>query len=130
MATNPRYGALQLFIDGSWIDAGDRVTENVVNPATGEVIGTLPHASAADLDAAAEAASRAFASWRRTPAFDRAKIIRKAADLLRERAEQIATRLVLEQGKPITEARGEAMGAADIFDWTADEGRRTYGRIV
>lgn len=130
MATDPRYGALQLFIDGNWIDAGDRVTEDVVNPATGEAIGTLPHASAADLDAAAEAAASAFASWRRTPAYDRAKIIRKAADLLRERAERIATRLVLEQGKPITEARGEAFGAADIFDWTADEGRRTYGRIV
>ncbi len=130
MATDPRYGALQLFIDGRWIDAGERVTEDVLNPATGEPVGVLPHASRADLDAAAQAAGRAFGAWRKVPAYDRAKIIRKAADLLRERVERIATRMVLEQGKPLAEARMEVMAAADIFDWTADEGRRTYGRIV
>lgn len=130
MTQDARYGALQLFIDGRWLDTGNRATDDVLNPATGEAIGTVTHASRDDIDAAAEAAARAFAGWKRMPAFDRAKIIRKAADLLRERCEHIATRLVLEQGKPIGEARMEVMSAADIFDWTADEGRRIYGRIV
>jgi len=130
MTADARYGALQLFVDGRWLDAGDRVTEDVINPATGEAIAALPHASRADIDAAAEAAGRAFRPWKTLPAYDRAKIIRKAADLLRERVEHIATRVVLEQGKPMLEARQEVLAAADIFDWTADEGRRTYGRIV
>lgn len=130
MSQDARYGALQLYIDGRWIDAGDRVTEDVLNPATGEVLAQLPHASSADIDEAAEAAGRAFRGWKATTAYDRAKLIRKAADLLRERVEHIATRMVLEQGKPITEARMEVLGAADIFDWTADEGRRIYGRVV
>ncbi len=130
MTQDARYGALQLFVDGHWLDAGDRVTEGVVNPATGEAIAALPHASRADIDASAEAAGRAFRPWKALPAYDRAKVIRKAADLLRERVEHIATRVVLEQGKPMLEARQEVLAAADIFDWTADEGRRTYGRIV
>lgn len=130
MTRDARYGPLQLFIDGGWIDAGDRATENVLNPATGDVLAAVPHASRDDIDAAAEAAGRAFRAWRKTTAYDRAKLIRKAADLLRERVEHIATRMVLEQGKPIGEARMEVMAAADIFDWTADEGRRIYGRVV
>jgi succinate-semialdehyde dehydrogenase/glutarate-semialdehyde dehydrogenase len=130
MAIDPRYGALQLFIDGNWIDGGGRVTEDVVNPATGEAIGSLPHASHEDIDRAAAAAGRTFRAWKATPAFDRAKVLRKAADLLRERVEAIATRVVLEQGKPIMEARHEVLAAADIFDYTGEEGRRTYGRII
>jgi succinate-semialdehyde dehydrogenase/glutarate-semialdehyde dehydrogenase len=130
MTADARYRALQLFVDGRWLDAGDRVTEDVINPATGEAIAALPHASRDDIEAAAQAAERAFRPWRDLPAYDRAKILRKAADLMRERVEHIALRMVLEQGKPILEARQEVMAAADIFDWTADEGRRTYGRIV
>ncbi len=127
---DPRYGALQLFIDGQWIDADGRTTEDVVNPATGETIAALPHAGRDDIDAAANAAGQAFRTWRNLPAFDRAKILRKAADLLRERVEHIATRVVLEQGKPVMEARQEVLAAADIFDYTGEEGRRTYGRII
>jgi succinate-semialdehyde dehydrogenase / glutarate-semialdehyde dehydrogenase len=130
MTADTRYGALQLFVDGRWLDAGDRVTEDVINPATGEAIAALPHAGRDDIEAAARAAERTFRPWKALPAYDRAKILRKAADLLRERVEHIALRMVLEQGKPILEARQEVMAAADIFDWTADEGRRTYGRIV
>lgn len=130
MAQNVPYGPLQLFIDGEWLDAGDRVTEDVLNPATGEPIGTLPHATPEDLDRAVAAAERAFKGWKNTTAFDRAKIIRKAADLLRERAADLGVMMTLEQGKPLVESRGEFMAAADIFDWTADEGRRTYGRVV
>ncbi|WP_127107045.1 NAD-dependent succinate-semialdehyde dehydrogenase [Pararhodobacter zhoushanensis] len=125
-----RYGALHLFIDGEWLGTGGRQTEDVINPATGEAIGTLPHATPGDLDRAAAAAGAAFQSWRRVPAFDRAQILRKAAQLLRERADLIGTRMTLEQGKPFAEARLEALISADIFDYTADEGRRTYGRII
>lgn len=125
-----RYGPLQLFIAGEWLGTEGRETEPVINPATGEAVGLLPHASAADLDRAAAAAEAAFASWRRVPAYDRAMILRKAANLLRERADHIGRRMTLEQGKPFDEARLEALISADIFDYTADEGRRTYGRIV
>lgn len=125
-----RYGPLQLFIAGEWLGIEGRETEPVLNPATGEAVGLLPHASAADLDRAAAAAEAAFASWRRVPAYDRAMILRKAANLLRERADYIGRRMTLEQGKPFAEARLEALISADIFDYTADEGRRTYGRIV
>ena len=124
------YGDLHLFIDGEWLGAEGRTTEDVLNPATGEAIAALPHATKADLDRASAAAERAFAEWRKVPAFDRAKLIRKAADLLRERANGIARRMTLEQGKPLAEALQEVFISADIFDYTADEGRRTYGRIV
>lgn len=124
------YGRLQLFIAGEWLGAEGRVSEDVINPATGEPIAALPHASAEDLDRAAQAAADAFPAWRKTPAFDRAKILRRAADLVRERAEAIGRRMTLEQGKPLTEAVMEVMIAADIIDFTADEGRRTYGRVV
>lgn len=130
MTRDERYPALQLFIDGHWIDAGSRHLEDVLNPATGDVLSQVPHATADDINAAAEAAGRTFTSWRALPAYERAKILRKAADLMRERCEQIAVAMVLEQGKPLLEARMEVMAAADIFDWTADEGRRIYGRVV
>jgi succinate-semialdehyde dehydrogenase / glutarate-semialdehyde dehydrogenase len=124
------YTALHLFIDGQWLGTEGRRTEEVVNPATGEVIGTLPHASPDDLFRASAAAGRAFGDWRRVTAYDRAKILRKAADLLRERAPGIARRMTMEQGKPLSEALHEVFISADIFDHTADEGRRVYGRIV
>ncbi|WP_370208753.1 NAD-dependent succinate-semialdehyde dehydrogenase [Pararhodobacter marinus] len=124
------YGDLHLFIDGEWLGPEGRTTEDVLNPATGEAIAALPHATPADLDRASAAAARAFAEWRKVPAFDRAKLIRKAADLLRERANGVARRMTLEQGKPLAEAMQEVFISADIFDYTADEGRRTYGRIV
>ncbi|MCB1388327.1 MAG: NAD-dependent succinate-semialdehyde dehydrogenase [Rhodobacteraceae bacterium] len=125
-----RYGPLHLFIAGEWLGAKGRVTETVLNPATGEALAELPHATQADLDRAAQAAGETFANWRRVPAHDRAMILRKAANLLRERADHIGRRMTLEQGKPLAEARLEALISADIFDYTADEGRRTYGRIV
>jgi succinate-semialdehyde dehydrogenase/glutarate-semialdehyde dehydrogenase len=124
------YGELKLFVDGEWLGAEGRVTEDVINPATGEPIGALPHATAADLERAVAAATREFKAWKATTAFDRAKIIRKAADILRERANEIGRRMVLDQGKPLAEAIPEVHISADILDWTADEGRRTYGRIV
>ncbi|CDZ39728.1 Succinate-semialdehyde dehydrogenase [Neorhizobium galegae bv. officinalis] len=124
------YGELKLFVDGEWLGAEGRVTEDIINPATGEPIGALPHATPADLDRAVAAATREFKAWKATTAFDRAKIIRKAADILRERANEIGRRMVLDQGKPLAEAIPEVHICADILDWTADEGRRSYGRIV
>jgi succinate-semialdehyde dehydrogenase/glutarate-semialdehyde dehydrogenase len=124
------YTDLKLFIDGQWRDGSEGKTEDVVNPATGKVLGKLPHASKADLDAALAAADKGFKVWKATSAYDRANIMRKAATLLRERAEHVGKVMTQEQGKPFPEARLEALGSADIIDWYAEEGRRAYGRIV
>ncbi len=124
------YPDTQLFINGTWQDAADGRTLGVENPATGQEIGRVAHAGKADLDRALEAAQRGFETWRdHTPAA-RSKIMRKAAPLMRERAEDIAQLLTQEQGKPLVEAKVEVLAAADIIEWFADEGRRVYGRIV
>jgi succinate-semialdehyde dehydrogenase/glutarate-semialdehyde dehydrogenase len=124
------YTDLQLYIDGEWLNGASRKGEEVLNPATGKSLGTLPHATKADLDRALDAADKGFAMWRATTAYDRAKVLRKAADLVRERADHIARVMVQEQGKPLAEAKGEVIATADIIDWMAEEGRRAYGRIV
>src|SRR6478609_849766 len=124
------YPNTQLFIDGQWQDAGDGRTLAVFNPATGKEIGRVAHAGIADLDRALEAAQKGFEKWRDMPAIERNKIMRKAAALMRERAGEIGAVLTQEQGKPLAEAKGEAMAAADIIEWFADEGMRVYGRIV
>ena len=84
------YTELALYIDGEWLSASGRKTEDVINPASGKVLAQLPHASKADLDAALGAAEKGFALWKATSAYDRAKILRKAADLLRERADHVS----------------------------------------
>ena len=125
------YGELGLFIDGAWKkNGGGNKGEDVINPATEKALGHLPHASKADLDEALESAKKGFAVWRATSAYDRCKIMHKAADLMRERHDAISKIMVLEQGKPYPEARGEVIVSADIIDWYAEEGRRSYGRIV
>ncbi|HVB69568.1 MAG TPA: NAD-dependent succinate-semialdehyde dehydrogenase [Acetobacteraceae bacterium] len=124
------YPDTKLFIDGSWTAGAAGRTLPVVNPASGEAIGTVAHAERADLDRALEAAQRGFRTWRKVSAFDRSKLLRKAADLLRERAAAIAPLLTQEQGKPLAEARGEILAAADVIDWFAEEARRTYGRVI
>jgi succinate-semialdehyde dehydrogenase/glutarate-semialdehyde dehydrogenase len=124
------YPNTQLFINGEWQDAAEGRTLAVFNPATGKEIGRVAHASTADLDRALAAAQKGFETWRDVPAAERAKIMRKAAGFMRERAGDIAAVLTQEQGKPLAEAKGEAMAAADIIEWFADEGMRVYGRIV
>ncbi|HEY0418910.1 MAG TPA: NAD-dependent succinate-semialdehyde dehydrogenase, partial [Acetobacteraceae bacterium] len=124
------YPNTQLFINGQWQDAGDGRTLAVFNPATGKEIGRVAHAGKADLDRALEAAQKGFETWRDMTAADRSKIMRKAAGLMRERAAEIAPLLTQVQGKPLVEAKGEAMAAADIIEWFAEEGFRVYGRIV
>ena len=124
------YTDLALFIDGKWLNGGGRKGEDVINPATGKTLAHLPHASIADLDTALAAAAKGFATWKATSAYDRSKLMRKAADLLRERHEHVSKVMVQEQGKVYPEARAEVLTSADIIDWYAEEGRRTYGRIV
>jgi len=124
------YPNTQLFINGQWRDAADGRTLAVFNPANGKEIGRVSHAGKADLDAALEAAQKGFETWRDMTAAERSKIMRKAAGYMRERAGDIARMLTQEQGKPLAEAKGEAMAAADIIDWFAEEGFRVYGRIV
>ena len=124
------YGNLELFIDGQWLGGNGRKGEDVLNPATEKPLAHLPHASKADLDQALEAATKAFAVWRAMSAYDRCKIMHKAADLMRERYDAISKIMVLEQGKVYPEARAEVITSADIIDWYAEEGRRSYGRIV
>ncbi len=124
------YPNTQLFIDGKWQDASGGKSLAVFNPATGAEIGRVAHAEIADLDRALVAAQKGFEKWRDMPAIERSKIMRKAAALMRERAGAIGQLLTQEQGKPLVEAKGEAMAAADIIEWFADEGLRVYGRIV
>ncbi|MEO0031429.1 MAG: hypothetical protein RIS94_1187 [Pseudomonadota bacterium] len=123
------YEELALYIDGAFITEG-RDTLGVENPATGGEIARLPVATEADLTRAVAAAARAFPVWRKVSAYDRGQLLRRAAGIVRERADAIAATMTLEQGKPLAEARGEVMVSADIFDWAAEEARRVYGRIV
>nr|WP_246013318.1 NAD-dependent succinate-semialdehyde dehydrogenase [Pigmentiphaga humi] len=119
-----------MYIDGEWIGREGRDTQPVVDPATGGVLAHLPLARAEDLDRALAAAERAFESWAATPAFERGRILRRAAGLIRERAEDIARTMTREQGKPLKESRIEAVFAADLIDWMAEECRRAYGRVI
>jgi len=128
--THPSYPNTQLFIDGAWQDAADGRTLAVRNPATEQVIGRVAHASRADLDRALAAVQKGFETWRGMTPAARGQIMRKAAELLRARAEPIAQMLTQEQGKPLAEARGETLAASEIIEWFADEGLRVYGRIV
>ena len=124
------YPDTRLFIHGQWRDAAEGKTLPVFNPATGQEIGRVAHATSTDLDEALLAAQKGFDTWRNMTAQERGKIMRKAAALLRERSAQIAALLTQEQGKPLAEAKGEVMAGADIIDWFAEEGSRVYGRVV
>lgn len=121
---------LALFVDGSWRVGEGRDAHDVVNPATGGAIAAVPLATAADLDEALAAADKGFKLWRATDVEARAAILHKAAALLRERADAIGATLTIEQGKPLAEAKGEVAGAAQMFDWYAEEAKRNYGKVL
>ena len=121
---------VQLFIDGEWCDSLSGKTIPVLNPATEEKIGEVAHAQREDLELAVNAAARGFKVWRKMSPLDRSGILRKAGDLLRQRADFIATMMTLEQGKPVAELKIEILARADFLDWFAEEGRRTYGRMI
>jgi succinate-semialdehyde dehydrogenase / glutarate-semialdehyde dehydrogenase len=124
------YPNTQLFLNGEWRDSLSKETLEIINPASEEIIGKLAHARKDDLDIALNAADTAFKDWKNVSAYDRSKILRKAAEIIRSRVDKIATLMTLEQGKPLAEAKGETLGAADSIDWYAEEGRRAYGRII
>ncbi|MGI9425058.1 MAG: aldehyde dehydrogenase family protein, partial [Hyphomicrobiaceae bacterium] len=124
------YEDLKLYIDGEFTPGDSGVGEDVLNPSNDEVLAHVPHAKEAELDKAVAAAEKGFAVWRKTSAFERSNILRKAADLMRTRADDIARAMTLEQGKVNLEAKLEVMMSADVIDWFAEEGRRAYGRII
>lgn len=121
---------LKLFIDGAWRSGEGRDAHHVVSPVTGEPIADLPLATDADLQEALAASERAWPAWRDTDVEKRGAILRRTAALLRERAEHIGAILTQEQGKPLAEAKAEAAGSAQLFDWYAEEIKRDYGRTL
>lgn len=123
------YPSTQLYINGRWRQ-GSNDDLPVVNPASGEVIGRVSNAGAPDLDEALSAAAAGFEQWRRISAFDRAKLMRESAEILRQRSAAISRIMTLEQGKPLAESKAESAAAADIIDWFAEEARRAYGRLI
>jgi succinate-semialdehyde dehydrogenase/glutarate-semialdehyde dehydrogenase len=124
------YPELRMHIDGEWVGVGSRRTHKVLNPATGAVLGELPLADAADLDCALDAADRGFKAWRATPAADRCRVLKTAADLIRERVDRIARIATLEEGKTIHETRIETMATAGWLEFAGEEAKRAYGRVL
>ena len=121
---------LDHYINGQWVQPTSGKTRAVVNPADNTAIAALGCASREDLDAALSAADKGFAQWSRISPYERSKVLRRAAELLRSRAEEIAVQMTLEQGKILAEARSELASASDVLEWNAEEGRRAYGRLV
>ena len=124
------YSKFGQFIDGKWQPSEKNETYEVINPATEEVIGKASKATPADVEKALKSAEKGFAIWRNTPPWQRSYVIRKIADLMRKKSEVLAKWLTLEVGKPLAEARCEISGAADIFEWNAEETKRIYGQTV
>jgi len=124
------YEKFGLLIDNAWRPAVSGRTMPVHSPATEEEIGTVPSAESADVALVLESAVRGFATWKAMAAWDRAKIMRKTAEILRERNDEIARIMSAETGKPLAEAKGEMNGTADLFEWYAEEAKRVYGQLI
>ncbi|HWA49449.1 MAG TPA: NADP-dependent succinate-semialdehyde dehydrogenase [Dongiaceae bacterium] len=120
----------QCYIDGKWVDADSGKTIDVTNPATGEVLGTIPNMGAAETRRAIEAAEKSWAGWRKKTAKERANILRKLFNLMMENQEDLAVLMTAEQGKPLAEAKGEVAYAASFIEWFAEEAKRTYGDVI
>jgi len=119
-----------MLINGQWINADSGLTLAVINPADESILAEVAYGGRAEADRAIEAATQAFPAWKAASAYDRAKVLKKTGDLMRERADAIARTLTQEQGKPLPEAKAEVLHAADTFEWFAEEGKRSYGRII
>jgi succinate-semialdehyde dehydrogenase / glutarate-semialdehyde dehydrogenase len=130
MISPPAYEKLSMYIDGEFVDAGSRATRPVLNPADGSALGELPQGTHDDFDRALDAAQRAFLTWRCESPLKRSDILRRAAQLMRERAPQIGRNITLDQGKPLAEAITEVSASAEHAEWHAEEGRRIYGRVI
>jgi succinate-semialdehyde dehydrogenase/glutarate-semialdehyde dehydrogenase len=120
----------QCHVGGQWIDAADRQTIEVVNPATGDTIGAVPRLTAADVDSAIDMANKALPAWRATSAKERAKLLRRWYELCMEHQEDLAVILTSEQGKPLAEARGEIVYGSSFIEWFAEEAKRVYGDVI
>ncbi len=120
----------RFYIGGEWCDALEGGRLGIVNPTDESIIREVPYGSRADARRALEAAQAAFDGWRNATAYERGALLKKAADLTRERCDEIGTLMVLEEGKTLAGARAEVLGAADTLEWFAEEGKRAYGRIV
>jgi succinate-semialdehyde dehydrogenase / glutarate-semialdehyde dehydrogenase len=121
---------LKLYINGEWRSGAGRDTHAVVNPATGHTIAQVPLATLQDLDDALDASAKGFEIWRKTDVNARGATLRRAGELVRQRADVIATMMTLEQGKPLAEARGEVLSSATLFEYFAEEAKRSYGRVA
>ena len=133
MPLNLKDGALlrqQCYVDGRWLDAADGATVEVTNPATGAALGTVPRLGVAETRAAIDAAGAAFPAWAARTAKDRAALLRKWYELMLAHADDLATLMTAEQGKPLAEARGEVVYAASFIEWFAEEGKRLYGDVI
>lgn len=119
-----------LLINGEWCPADDRKTLGVINPATEDIVADVAYAGRAETKRAVEAAAKALPAWSKATAYERGKVLKKAAELMRTRADAIARTMTLEQGKPLAEAKGEVLHSADTFEWFAEEGKRAYGQVV
>ena len=124
------YSKFGQFIDGKWQQAEKKETYDVINPATEEVIGKASKASSVDVQKALKSAEKGLQVWKNTTPWKRSYIIRKIADLMRQKQDVLAKWLTLEVGKPLAEGIGETGGAADIFEWNAEETKRIYGQTV
>jgi succinate-semialdehyde dehydrogenase/glutarate-semialdehyde dehydrogenase len=122
--------AKNMYIDGKWVAAATGRTLGVINPATEEVLCEITYGGRAETRRAIEAAAKAMPAWMKLSAWDRAKVLKKTAELMRERADAIARTLTLEQGKPLAEAKAEILHSADTFEWFAEEGKRAYGQLI
>ncbi|KAA0890603.1 NADP-dependent succinate-semialdehyde dehydrogenase [Pusillimonas sp. ANT_WB101] len=127
---NPGLFRQQCYINGKWCDADSGETINVTNPATGEVIGTIPKMGATETRRAIEAADAAWAGWRSKTAKERANILRRWFDLMMANADDLATIMTVEQGKPLAESKGEIAYGASYFEWYGEEGKRAYGDTI
>ena len=127
---DPKLLRNQCYVDGQWVDAEGGKTLAVTNPATGELLGTVPNMGAAETRRAIEAANAAWPAWRAKTAKERSTILRKWADLMMANQEDLAIIMTAEQGKPLAESRGEIAYAASFLEWFAEEARRVYGDMI
>ena len=124
------YSRFGQFIDGKWQQSEKNETYDVINPATEEIIGKASKASSVDVDKALKSSAKGFEVWKKFSPWDRAKIIRKIADLMRKKNNELAKWMTLETGKPLAESLAEVTASADIFEWNAEETKRIYGQTV
>ena len=124
------YEDLSLYINGQFLKGGGRREQDVINPATDEVVGKLPYATKEDLDLALASAQKAFESWKKSSPMERSRILRKVGELSRERSKEIGRNMTLDMGKPLAEAIAEVVVCSEHADWAAEESRRIYGRVI